>query len=197
MSDLSLPPQSWATPVLVTKHAGTEAVNKALLAEIRSSSGEGLLTIGVEHASKSNQEILRSANPAVGALLEWIFAAAHTLNEAVLGEHAAAADETMIAEAWAVVYQPNGYHRLHSHPGSAWSGVYYVDTGDLLEGTGLIEFIDPRTAAIGRDADPVIDVVPEAGMLVAFPSWLVHDVSPVVATRDRICIAFNIGFEKG
>lgn len=197
MSENSIPPQSWAIPVLVTKHTETEEVNKALLAEIRNSNGEDLLTIGVEHATKSNQEILRSANPAVGTLLEWIFGAAHTLNEAALGEHAAAADEMMIAEAWAVVYEPSGYHRLHSHPGSAWSGVYYVDTGDLREGTGLIEFIDPRTAAIGRETSPVIEVSPESGMLVAFPSWLVHDVSPVVATRDRICIAFNIGFEKG
>lgn len=196
MSELP-PTLQWATPVLVKRHENTHDINQALLAEILDSNGDGLLTIGVEHATKSNQEILRSANPAVGALLEWIFDAAHTLNAAVLGESAAAADELMIAEAWAVVYQPTGYHRLHAHPGSAWSGVYYVDTGDLQQGTGLIEFIDPRTAAIGSEAHPVIDVVPEAGMMVAFPSWLTHDVSPVVATRNRVCIAFNIGFEKG
>lgn len=191
------PPLQWATPVLVTRHADAAAVNEALMREIRNSSGQGPLTIGVEHATKSNQEILRSSNPAVGSLLGWIFDAAHTLNEAVLGEHAGAADDMMIAEAWAVVYQPSGYHRLHTHPGSAWSGVYYVDTGDLRKGTGLIEFIDPRTASIGWQPEPVLAAEPEAGMLVAFPSWLVHDVSPVVATHDRVCIAFNIGFEKG
>jgi len=52
----------------------------------------------------------------------------------------------MIAEAWAVVYRDWGYHMLHSHHDSAWSGVYYVHTGQMAPDAGLIEFLDPRPA---------------------------------------------------
>jgi len=43
---------------------------------------------------------------------------------------------------------PRGrYHAPHSHPDSAWSGVYYVDAGKFNPNrplSGGLEFLDPR-----------------------------------------------------
>ena len=39
------------------------------------------------------------------------------------------------------------YHAPHSHPDSAWSGVYYVDAGTDSPDrplSGVLEFLDPR-----------------------------------------------------
>jgi hypothetical protein len=47
---------------------------------------------------------------------------------------------------WANVNAPGGFNRFHTHAGSTWSGVYYVDPGtppdDTDEGTPL-HFFDP------------------------------------------------------
>ncbi len=39
---------------------------------------------------------------------------------------------------------------------------------------------------------PVQFIVPEAGTLVIFPSWLEHGVNQNLSDADRISIAFNI-----
>jgi uncharacterized protein (TIGR02466 family) len=35
-------------------------------------------------------------------------------------------------------------------------------------------------------------VIPKAGRLVMFPSWLLHQVRPYRGTAERISIAFNL-----
>jgi uncharacterized protein (TIGR02466 family) len=42
---------------------------------------------------------------------------------------------------WAIVNPPGASNRAHIHPGSLWSGVYYVKAP---ENSGQIEFLDPR-----------------------------------------------------
>jgi ectoine hydroxylase-related dioxygenase (phytanoyl-CoA dioxygenase family) len=39
---------------------------------------------------------------------------------------------------------------------------------------------------------PVQFIVPEAGTLIIFPSWLEHGVNQNLGNADRISIAFNI-----
>ena len=92
------------------------------------------------------------------------------------------------------------YNAPHIHPESAWSGVYYVDAGDsdaTDPHSGCLELLDPRPAASGVNTpgDPFghpVRIVPRAGLLVVFPSWLTHWVHPHSGSRERIAISFNV-----
>ena len=96
---------------------------------------------------------------------------------------------------WANVLREGGYNRIHNHPGTVWSGCYYVSIGEPdaePECNGCIEFQDPRPGNIhgGKERVP-----PEAGIMLMFPSWLNHFVNPFRGRGERISIAFNLSVE--
>jgi uncharacterized protein (TIGR02466 family) len=99
--------------------------------------------------------------------------------------------------AWANVARRGNYHRMHNHPGSAWSGCYYVTgTGSDDSLAGVLEFYDPRpfTEMVDVPGSPYgqrMLIRPTPGLLVLFPSWLYHFVHPTAAESPRISIAFN------
>ena len=111
-------------------------------------------------------------------------------------------------DAWVHVTRRGGYFSLHNHPNAAWSGVYCVDTGvhdaDRPD-SGLLSFLGPMTAsAMHFDAGNARIPPPygtqmrnfrlEAGRLVLFPSWVLHEVKPYEGPGERITIAFNCWF---
>jgi hypothetical protein len=106
---------------------------------------------------------------------------------------------TLSVAGWAAICRTGGYHAPHSHPDSAWSGVYYVDPGTDSPGqllSGVLEFLDPRSGveAVTAPGDPYGEpfrVRPEAGLLVIFPSWLYHWVHPYTGRTPRIAVSFN------
>ena len=57
-------------------------------------------------------------------------------------------------------------------------------TADAAAGAGV--------AADGAVEDMRVEIAPEPGKLVAFPSWLMHSVKAHRGTRDRISIALNV-----
>jgi len=106
---------------------------------------------------------------------------------------------------WANINQKSGYNRSHIHPGSLWSGVYYVQTP---KDCGRIIFQEPRPQAQilqpaqRKDAEQAAEHWSEvfheaiAGRLILFPSWLRHEVEPNMSslagpTGDRISVSFN------
>jgi uncharacterized protein (TIGR02466 family) len=105
---------------------------------------------------------------------------------------------------WATVCRDGAYHAPHSHPDSAWSGVYYVAAGRKDPDrplNGVLEFLDPRAGvdAVTAPGDPYGEpfrVHPEDGLLVIFPSWLYHWVHPYVGNEPRIAVSFNASVEK-
>lgn len=99
---------------------------------------------------------------------------------------------------WAIVNAPGAWNRAHIHPGSLWSGVYYVQAG---ENAGQIELMDPRTANVMRQ--PRYAKRPEAccvsvtydptpGRMLLFPSWLYHTVHPNLSDAERVILSFNL-----
>ena len=42
--------------------------------------------------------------------------------------------------------------------------------------------------------DNVVKFQPREGMMIIFPSWLLHYVEPNLCEDDRIAISFNISF---
>jgi uncharacterized protein (TIGR02466 family) len=100
--------------------------------------------------------------------------------------------------AWANVNPSGGFNRMHTHPGSTWSGTYYVDTGapaDAEKGTPL-NFFDPCQGRANTFLQPMVNssytIRPEPGLMVLFPSYMPHMVLPHQGERERISIAFNL-----
>ena len=99
--------------------------------------------------------------------------------------------------AWAAVNRKGNYNTSHVHPLSTWSGVYYIDPGDEPEGGmgAALEFEHPVQAMVMNFFPGLLPstlcVRPQAGLLVLFPSTLVHNVRIYQGERPRICVAFN------
>lgn len=111
------------------------------------------------------------------------------------------------ANMWANINRSGHANEFHSHPGSFWSGVYYVDDGGIAQDPSLggeLEFMDPRGpgpamyaphlafGAAGLSVGANEMVRPRAGRLFLFPAWLLHQVRPYKGTAERISIAFNL-----
>jgi uncharacterized protein (TIGR02466 family) len=115
---------------------------------------------------------------------------------------------TWTANMWANINRSGHGNEFHSHPGAFWSGVYYVDDGGIADDESLggeLEFMDPRgplpamfaphlayATPGGLAAGATERVLPKAGRMVMFPSWLLHQVRPYRGTATRISIAFNL-----
>ncbi|MEU5108445.1 TIGR02466 family protein [Streptomyces sp. NPDC021354] len=189
----------WGTPLYTRTVnrdlASNEALGDLVMERTRTSVSS---SVGVRDADKTTSDVLRWRHPAIDQLRGWILDAACALNDQIgAGRDMAGQQAPMVAEAWAVVYRPEGLHQLHSHHDAAWSGVYYVSTGRMQEGTGLLQFVDPRPGAAAREPGrtPLHTITPVPGLLVAFPAWLRHWVTPYQGDAERVVIAFNVGFE--
>jgi len=107
---------------------------------------------------------------------------------------------------WANINRLGDYHDLHNHPHSYLSGTYYVampsqkaqigNRNDLSP--GAISFYDPRPqanmTAIRGDAQIAAQytIDPQPGMILMWPSFLLHLVHPNLTHQKRISISFNL-----
>ena len=105
-----------------------------------------------------------------------------------------------ITGCWANINPEGARHERHCHPNNFLSGVYYPK---VHEGSDTISFDDPRAhwtmlAPVLRDQRPelsnTVKLTVKPGMLVVFPSWLVHFVEPNASKTSRVSISFNVMF---
>lgn len=115
-------------------------------------------------------------------------------------------------EAWANVNGPGDSNSCHYHPGSFWSGSYYVNDGGCADDPSLggeFEMFDPRGPAPmmhapalkfagedGLSAGSGETIRPRPGLMVIFPSFLLHAVRPYRGPALRISVAFNLGLYR-
>ncbi len=115
---------------------------------------------------------------------------------------------TWRANMWANINKSGHGNEFHSHPGSFWSVVYYVDDGGIAADPALggeLEFMDPRGPGPAMYAPQLAyampgglsvganeTVRPQTGSMVMFPAWLLHQVRPYHGRAERISIAFNL-----
>lgn len=106
-----------------------------------------------------------------------------------------------ITSSWANVSREGGYHGLHNHEDASWSGVYYpsvppqaTSRQDPLAGA-IVFRLSMRTHAGGKQSCSFSYIRPRSGMLLVFPSWLLHCVMPTASSASieipRVSIAFN------
>jgi len=96
---------------------------------------------------------------------------------------------------------PGDFNKPHIHPNSILSGAYYAQ---FPPHSGNIEFHDPvparsmivfPTEGGEQGNSQTIEYRGEEGLLLVFPSWLLHSVQPNRSGQFRISISFNAGFE--
>jgi uncharacterized protein (TIGR02466 family) len=175
-----------------------EVMNRDLQALILAEEVEypslGRSNIGGWH---SRPNFLCRREPAVAALVTWLSSALRRIIDATA--NANTFKGTLSVSAWATISRAGAYHAPHSHPDSAWSGVYYVNSGSDSPDrplSGFLEFLDPRAGvdAVTAPGDPYGEpfrVRPQTGLLLIFPSWLYHWVHPYAGHIPRIAVSFN------
>ena len=193
---------AFPTVIVRARVPDSELLNRDLRALILAEEGRapsvGRSNVGGWH---SRPDLLDRPEPAVAALTTWLTWAVSRAVEASAGPGSAKGNVSI--SAWATVCRSGAYHAPHSHPDSAWSGVYYVDAGSPDPDrplSGVLEFLDPRAAAeaVTAPGDPYgepVRVRPETGLIIVFPSWLFHWVHPVTGPTPRIAISFNASRE--
>ena len=113
--------------------------------------------------------------------------------------------ETGVNSAWVVSQHENEYNPLHNHTGCEFSGVIYLKVPNVkgrrnieskkgkADGDGDINFV--YSAASQRNQDifekGIVQISPTPGLLLLFPSYLLHTVYPFIGEGERRCIAFN------
>lgn len=189
----------FATPIIFARIANAAAVNEALEAAIlaRRAHDAGIVrtNIGGWH---SQADLFSWAGEAGNIIARHCIelADAHTIDTA------AGPDQRRgwLLDGWANVIEGAGEHAPHIHPGAYWSAVYYVRV-DPGEG-GKLRFDDPRGAITQMHAPDLRMRIPggerqmetdaEPGLLLIFPSWLSHSVSPYTGEGMRISVAINL-----
>tara|TARA_Y100000385_G_scaffold248101_1_gene268631 strand:+ start:415 stop:1143 length:729 start_codon:yes stop_codon:yes gene_type:complete len=108
--------------------------------------------------------------------------------------------ECVIQDSWYHVTNDLGSHGVHSHGGSSWSGIFYINTKecDIDTGNGINKFYNVHSVNGQGDAgsmwytqNNVFSLQPKEGMLIVFPSWIHHDGTAYQGKEDRVLISFN------
>ena len=99
-------------------------------------------------------------------------------------------------DAWANVNFSGDFNKVHAHPGSTWSGTYYVDAGSPSDAAAPLHLIEPcqgrGNTFFPSERPSNIFVQPVPGLMVLFPSYVPHMVIPHQGADARISIAFNL-----
>ena len=119
--------------------------------------------------------------------------------------------ESHLNSAWVVSQHENEYNPLHNHTGCDISGVIYLKTPDTKgrrnieskkgkdDNDGDITFV--HSAMGQRNSDVfekgMLTMTPQPGMMIMFPSYLLHTVWPFIGDGERRCIAFNANYRIG
>ncbi len=202
----------WPVPMAVHHFAQAAEVNPLLANAFRAMrAADQKAPPGVLYASPD--DLLRRIDlPEFGALIKFIVA---SLNATAQDANAGAWPpgrhklELELMGVWFQIQNGGSFHDVHTHGNCSWSGVYYVqiDTPEHRTGhpqfgalNGATRFYSPMFmlqggAYVDRGnawmQQATLDVMPEEGDLVLFPSFLPHKAMPYSGERDRIIVSFN------
>lgn len=108
-----------------------------------------------------------------------------------------------IENMWIIINDKKDYNASHTHPGSIFSGVYYISAS---ENSGDIVFENPSARYMqydwnDRHKENLNRLNAETyfykaitGKLIIFPSWLLHRVTANLSNKKRIALSFNSTF---
>ena len=202
----------FSTPLLVFTPASHKRINAEL--------SQKILEREASVPTYSDYEVVGWSSPHDLTMLDWAGEALRELFTPVIevakqvtafserSGHSSCRPDWQVVEVWANVQRMGGSNAAHSHPGSFWAGVYYVDVGDVSasgDHGGELQLYDPR-GCLPRmlapylrysmpelhDAGRNIAFTPSNGQCVLFPGWLFHAVTIYRGRGPRISVAFNL-----
>lgn len=191
----------FATPILARHWPESDALNQQLRAIVlekeRADPGVSKSNFGGWH---SDEDLFEWDHPAVVELRNRVAEVTQEITARTCGDAVKGLQAEMGITGWANVSREGAYNGIHSHPECAWSGSYYVTLGErdeTIPHNGVIEFLDPRMGVDavqlpGQPFGPQLQINPQAGTILVFPSWLKHWVHPFHGKGERISIAFNV-----
>ena len=110
-----------------------------------------------------------------------------------------------IENMWVNISKQYSYNDYHSHFNSDYSGCLYIQSKEnsgsiqlnpnLNNNTDWMDFLTPEYKNKTK-ISPSAEFNPQEGMILLFPSYLMHKVNTNLVSDDRISIAFNIRFFK-
>ena len=132
-------------------------------------------------------------------------------------------DNSKVENLWAnLIFNAGGYSTPHFHGSgrTLWSGVYYpqgLEENDNLDefkeeewiqlghkkGDGILVLYDPAKIAKAHVYKPFetgeyygqeVTVVPRSSLLVLFPAWMSHMVTPLTKKENRYSISFACNY---
>jgi uncharacterized protein (TIGR02466 family) len=141
-------------------------------------------------------------------LAKFVAFAAESVRVAVAHVNGTRVDPSRLAvtfpDSWFHITSDGGFHDAHFHGGCSWCGIYYLQAGDSGRSAergapnGGNRFYSPLAAGGGyKDFGnqyldtTYVDPPPRDGLLILFPSYLLHSGLPYRGGRDRIVISFN------
>lgn len=191
----------FATPIMLHTWPDSEALNRTL----------SELILERERTTTSRSKSNIGGWQSAGDLAEWGGQAGQIVSERVLSmvdqatrqlfaRFRVSASFAWKLSMWANVNRRGQYNKMHFHPGSTWSGTYYVDAGDPPPVdrplSGHLGIVSPNHAAsmsfFAGEIPHARDIRPESGLMILIPSYLQHTVYPYEGQRPRISIAFNV-----
>ena len=107
-----------------------------------------------------------------------------------------------ITNCWSIINKKLASNAGHIHANSLISSAYYIKA---KKNSGNLIFDDPRPAAsikkgpyksLGVWNEGNVSITPHEGLLVMFPSYLVHHVQPNMSDDERIILSFNLDIKS-
>jgi hypothetical protein len=197
----------FSTPVLVETLPDAQRVNEELKRII----------LAREAASRPSQRLTERGWESAWDLAQWggapvqrVLAFVRALIDPMTVDRAGEHQEI----AWRFTCRAHVNRQGHStefrtNPGAFWSASYHVDDGGSGANPqlgGEFEIQDPRGVATvmyapyltfaGEDGAALGEaqrLVPRAGVLIVYPSWLSHGVRPYLGAGERIWLTINFG----
>jgi uncharacterized protein (TIGR02466 family) len=203
--DFSRATMTWLfpSPVMHFDWPDSEALNQALCEVIlkRRSASPGVIKTN-RGGWQSETNLQDWEEPAARELIRRIIDLTRAYCRAQTGRDVNSLLSGWKIRAWANVNEKGHFNRTHNHIGawSFFSGVYYVNVGDIENTTALggrTRFEDWTRVAIDIDQDTDVnrrDLImhPKNGRMLLFPANLMHSVETYQGSAQRITIAFNL-----
>lgn len=129
------------------------------------------------------------------------------INETLMNVHVSmglkAEFPSYIQGSWININPHQSYNLKHLHPRSLFSGAYYPkvpegDCGDIIfyRDNIMLSYLPSYVVADWNDlTSGTAAYKVKEGMLLIFPSWLEHSVTPNFTSEDRISISFNSNYD--
>ena len=116
---------------------------------------------------------------------------------------------SQINSAWIVSQYENEYNPSHNHTGCEISGVIYLKTPDVKnrrkipskegkrdsDGDIIFPYMTENQRTGELLSKGVLQIAPSRGLMLIFPSWLLHCVYPFIGKEERRSIAFNANYQ--